>query len=117
MALQLWCGGPVLESISKMDETKFKEVNLLGQSQLDHVVDTRSFSVAARQLGIARSAISRHVSLLEKSIGIRLLNRTTSRLSLTEAGETYFQSCARIVAEADMATQRVSQCRMSQSVP
>ncbi len=74
-----------------------------------HVVDSQSFSAAARQLGIARSAVSRHVSLLEKSIGVRLLNRTTRRLSLTEAGETYYQSCARIVAEAEMATQRVCQ--------
>ena len=74
-----------------------------------HVVDSHSFSGAARQLGIARSAVSRHISLLEKSIGVRLLNRTTRRLSLTEAGEAYYQSCARIVAEAEMATQRVCQ--------
>lgn len=74
-----------------------------------HVADTKSFSGAARQLGIARSAVSRHVSLLEKSIGVRLLNRTTRRLSLTEAGETYYQSCARIVTEAETASRRVSQ--------
>lgn len=74
-----------------------------------HVVEAQSFSGAARQLGIARSAVSRHITLLESSIGVRLLNRTTRRLSLTEAGETYFQSCARIVAEAETATQRISQ--------
>lgn len=74
-----------------------------------HVVDTQSFSGAARQLGIARSAVSRHITLLEKSIGVRLLNRTTRRLSLTEVGETYYQSCARIVAEAETATRRISQ--------
>lgn len=74
-----------------------------------HVVETQSFSGAARQLGIARSAISRHISLLEKSIGVRLLNRTTRRLNLTEAGQSYFQSCARIVAEAEAATQGISQ--------
>jgi len=73
-----------------------------------HVVDTRSFSGAARQLGIARSAVSRHITLLEKSIGVRLLNRTTRQVSMTEAGETYFQSCARIVAEAEAATRRLS---------
>ncbi len=74
-----------------------------------HVVDTQSFSGAARQLGIARSAVSRHISLLEKSVGVRLLNRTTRHVSLTEAGETYYQSCARIVAEADTAARRISQ--------
>ena len=74
-----------------------------------HVVNTHSFSGAARQLGIARSAVSRHISLLEKNIGVRLLNRTTRRISLTEAGETYYQSCARIVAEAEIAANRVNE--------
>jgi len=74
-----------------------------------HVVDARSFSGAARKLGIARSAVSRHISLLEKTIGVRLLNRTTRSLSLTEAGETYYRSCARIVAEVESAANRISQ--------
>ena len=74
-----------------------------------HVVNTHSFSGAARQLGIARSAVSRHISLLEKNIGVRLLNRTTRRVSLTEVGETYYQSCARIVAEAELAATRVNE--------
>lgn len=74
-----------------------------------HVVETHSFTGAARQLGIARSAISRHISLLEKSIGVRLLNRTTRKLSLTEAGERYYQSCARIVAEVESATRHINQ--------
>jgi len=74
-----------------------------------HVVESQSFSGAAGKLGIAKSAVSRHISLLEKSIGVRLLNRTTRRLSLTEVGETYYQSCARIVAEAELATELVSQ--------
>ena len=74
-----------------------------------HVVEAQSFAGAARQLGIARSAVSRHISLLEHSVGARLLNRTTRSLSLTEVGKTYYQSCARIVNEAQLATQRVSQ--------
>lgn len=74
-----------------------------------HVVDTQSFSSAARKLGIARSAVSRHITLLEKSIGVRLLNRTTRSLSLTEVGHSYFKSCARIVAEAELATQQISE--------
>lgn len=68
------------------------------------VVDAKSFSEAARRLGIAKSAISKHVSLLEQHLGVRLLNRTTRRLSLTEAGEKFYQSCARIVNEANEAT-------------
>jgi DNA-binding transcriptional LysR family regulator len=74
-----------------------------------HVVETHSFSGAAKRLGIAKSAVSRHIALLEQSTGVRLLNRTTRRLSLTEAGEAYYQSCARIVAEAETATRRIGQ--------
>ena len=76
-----------------------------------HVVETRSFSGAARRLGIARSAVSRHIALLEKSVGVRLLNRTTRRMSLTEAGEAYYESCARIVSEAEEAIRRITQLR------
>ena len=53
------------------------------------VVQAQSFSQAARQLGIAKSAVSKHVHLLEKAVGVRLLNRSTRKLSLTEAGERY----------------------------
>lgn len=72
-----------------------------------HVVQAQSFSGAARQLGIARSAVSRHIALLEKSTGVRLINRTTRRLRLTEAGEVYYRSCARIVEEAESATRQI----------
>ena len=84
-------------------------VNLKRMIIFYHVVRAESFSAAARQLGIARSAVSRHVSLLESEIGTRLLNRTTRKLSLTEAGKIYFQSCSRIVEEAETATQRIGQ--------
>lgn len=76
-----------------------------------HVAETRSFSAAARKLGIARSAVSRHIALLEQSVGVRLLNRSTRSVSLTEAGQTYYRSCALIVAEAETATRRISQLR------
>lgn len=72
-----------------------------------HVVEAGSFSGAAQRLGIAKSAISKHVSLLEKNIGSRLLNRSTRSLSLTDIGETYYHSCARmaeILDEAQAAT-------------
>lgn len=62
-----------------------------------HVVETGSFSAAALRLGIAKSAVSKHVSLLEENIGVRLLNRTTRRLSLTDVGETYYHSCVKMV--------------------
>ncbi len=73
------------------------------------VVQAQSFAGAARRLGIARSAVSRHIALLEKHLGVRLLNRSTRRLSLTAVGATYYQSCERIVEEAQAAERRVSE--------
>ncbi|MCA9527226.1 MAG: LysR family transcriptional regulator, partial [Myxococcales bacterium] len=70
------------------------------------VVDDGSFSGAARSLGIAKSAVSRHVGLLEQGLGVRLLNRTTRKLHLTEAGESFYQSCRLILDEAEEAVRR-----------
>ncbi|HSG89386.1 MAG TPA: LysR family transcriptional regulator [Pseudomonadales bacterium] len=72
------------------------------------VVETGSFSAAARQLGIAKSAASNQVRRLETSLGVRLLNRTTRRLALTEAGTRFLVRCQRIVAEADEAVREAS---------
>lgn len=58
---------------------------------LVHVVDKHGFSAAARTLGIPKSRISRHVKALEETLGTRLLNRDTRRMSLTEAGEAYYR--------------------------
>ena len=63
------------------------------------VVETKSFSAAARDLGLSKSLVSKQVTQLEKSIGARLLNRTTRNMSLTEAGATFYGHCARIVEE------------------
>lgn len=65
------------------------------------VVQAGSFAGAARRLGVATSVTSKHVSKLEKKLGARLLNRSTRRLSLTEAGAAYYEHCARIVEEID----------------
>jgi DNA-binding transcriptional LysR family regulator len=71
------------------------------------VVDTGSFSAAAKRLGMAKSAVSKQVSSLEDHLGVRLINRTTRRLHLTEAGEAFYPGCARIVAEAQAAHEAV----------
>jgi DNA-binding transcriptional LysR family regulator len=65
------------------------------------VVELKSFSLTARRLGISRSAASKHVSRLEQSLGARLLNRTTRKLSLTEPGHAAYAHCARIAAEVE----------------
>jgi len=60
------------------------------------VTDSGSFSEAGRKLGISQSSISRQISALETSLGVRLLQRTTRRISLTEAGEIYYHQCRKI---------------------
>ncbi|MFQ5773456.1 MAG: LysR family transcriptional regulator [Kiloniellaceae bacterium] len=67
------------------------------------VVEAESFSAAARELGLSKSAVSKQVSRLEDRMSVRLLNRTTRRLSLTEAGAAFYQACRRVVAEAEAA--------------
>ncbi len=69
------------------------------------VVATRSFSAAARDLGISQATASKHVQMLESWIGTRLLNRTTRRVSPTEAGETFYGQCTRILEDMEAARQ------------
>ena len=76
---------------------------LTSMSVFAGVVEVQSFSAAARRLGLSKSAVSKHVSRLEDRLNVRLLNRTTRRLSLTEAGEAFFQHCTRVVAAAEEA--------------
>lgn len=67
------------------------------------VVESKSFSEAARRLGLSKSLVSKEVTRLEKSLGARLLNRTTRAMSLTEAGALFYDHCARIVEELEQA--------------
>jgi DNA-binding transcriptional LysR family regulator len=65
------------------------------------VVQQNSFSGAASTLGVSKSFISKHITELEKKLKTRLLNRTTRQLSLTEAGEIFYQHCKSLAAVAD----------------
>jgi DNA-binding transcriptional LysR family regulator len=75
------------------------------------VVQTGSFTAAARALQMPKSTVSRKITDLERRLGVRLLQRTTRTLSLTDEGRTYNEYCARIVDEideADLAVGRLS---------
>ncbi len=72
------------------------------------VVQAGSFTAAARALGMPKSSVSRKVSELEDRVGARLLQRTTRKLGLTDAGRIYFDHSARIVAEVEEADRAVS---------
>mgnify|MGYP000299188135 CR=1 FL=1 len=72
------------------------------------VVENESFTASARALGLSKSAVSKQVSRLEDRLGIRLLNRTTRSLSLTEAGAIFFDKCQTVISIAEQAEQAVS---------
>jgi DNA-binding transcriptional LysR family regulator len=65
------------------------------------VTKSKSFSQAARSLGISGSLVSRHVAELERSLGVTLVNRTARTISLTEAGSRYAEFSSRIIDEID----------------
>lgn len=67
------------------------------------VLETGSFSVAARDLKIGQSAISKTIAELEDRLGVRLLVRTTRKLSPTEAGVAFYERALRVIAEANEA--------------
>jgi DNA-binding transcriptional LysR family regulator/transcription elongation GreA/GreB family factor len=79
--------------------------DILGMAFFARVVEARSFSDAARSLGLSKSAVSARVARLEERLGVRLLHRTTRRLALTADGVRLYERCARVVAEADEAAE------------
>ena len=78
------------------------------------VAEKASFTAAAKELRLTKSAVSQHIKALESQLGVSLLVRTTRRVSLTAAGELYYQSCRRIIAEAEVV---VDQIRAMESRP
>lgn len=65
------------------------------------VIKLGSVSEAAKMLGLSRALVSRHVTDLEKHLGVRLLTRTTRRITLTEAGAAHFNFCQRVIQETE----------------
>ncbi len=73
------------------------------------VVENDGFSAASRVLGISKSAVSKRINQLENHLGVRLLHRTTRKLSLTEAGERYFEHAAQALTAAGQAEDAVTE--------
>lgn len=79
---------------------------LMGMLVFTKVVESKSFAKAADKLNLSRGMTSRYVAQIEEHLGARLINRTTRRLSLTEAGDTYYHQAVQIlslVAETEYA--------------
>lgn len=77
------------------------------------VVDQGGFTDAAKKLRISKSAISKHISGLEARLGVRLLNRTTRRVSPTELGLTYYDHVVGVLADARTAEEVVTAMQKS----
>jgi DNA-binding transcriptional LysR family regulator len=75
------------------------------------VVDHGGFAAAGRALGVQKSKLSRRLLLLEERLGVRLLNRSSRRFSITEIGREYYDRCAAMLVEAEAADQVVAQVR------
>lgn len=73
------------------------------------VVEAGGFTPAAERLGLSRAAASKHVLQLEERLGSRLLNRTTRRVSVTEAGRSFYGQCRRILSELEDAERAASE--------
>ena len=85
---------------------------LAEMSVFSRVVATGSLSAAARELGLSPAMISRRLSALEARLGVRLVNRTTRSLRLTDEGANYYDTCTRLLAEIDEADSAVAAGRV-----
>jgi len=88
---------------------------LTGMRLFAEVVDAGSFSEAGRRLGLAASSVSRQVNGLEDALSARLLNRSTRSLSLTHAGEIYYERVRRILSEVHETNAAVAQLEATPS--
>jgi len=72
------------------------------------VADAGSLSAAGRRLGMPLTTVSRHLKALEDELDVRLMTRTTRRLTLTEPGRAYLETCRRVLSELDAAERRLA---------
>jgi DNA-binding transcriptional LysR family regulator len=89
--------------------------SLTGLAAFVHAADQRSYVAAARILGVSSSAIAKTITRLEAKLGVRLLNRTTRSIGLTEAGKLFYERCKRIIDDLDDAEAMVSETKAKPS--
>jgi DNA-binding transcriptional LysR family regulator len=76
-----------------------------------HVVEHDGYAAAGRALGMPRSKLSRRIMTLEERLGVRLLQRSTRKLTVTEIGQEYYRHCVAMLAEAAAAEEAIERSR------
>ncbi|TGQ29590.1 MULTISPECIES: LysR family transcriptional regulator [unclassified Mesorhizobium] len=79
------------------------------------VVEAGSFTAAARLLGMPKTKVSRRVAALEREVGVRLLQRTTRSLSMTDAGRLYYEQSSQALRTIEVANLRLAEARAEPS--
>lgn len=87
--------------------------NWEGVTEFVAVAETTSFTAAAKKLSTSVAQVSRRVSALEERLSIKLLNRTTRKVTLTEAGKVYFEQCRHLVEGLEHAELAITQMQSS----
>ena len=90
-----------------MADSSFQQMSVFAK-----VVGAGSLSAAARELGLSPALVSRKLAALEARLGVRLINRTTRSLHLTDEGASYYEACSRVLAEVDEADAAVAAGRV-----
>ena len=85
---------------------------LQGMQLFTRVVDSGSFTAGAEQMGISRALASKLIQNLEDALGVRLLNRTTRRISLTDPGRNYYQRVSELLAQLAEAEAEAAQLQV-----
>jgi DNA-binding transcriptional LysR family regulator len=85
---------------------------LTGLEVFAKVAAAGSLSSAARAIGMSQTMVTKHIAALETRLGVKLLHRTTRRLSITEAGRSYLEASERILAEFEAANAAVAADRV-----
>jgi DNA-binding transcriptional LysR family regulator len=89
------------DAVAAFPNGMLNDASVLSLRSFVAVVETQSFSSAARQLRLAPSSVTKHVQMLERALNLALFYRTTRRISVTEAGERFYDHCLTILAQVD----------------
>ncbi|CAH0538970.1 LysR family transcriptional regulator [Vibrio marisflavi] len=81
--------------------------NLKAMAVFASVVETQSFTLAAKQLRVSKSSVSKDIHWLEQYLGVKLLHRTTRQVQITDVGLEYYRHCERIVTEVTSANDMI----------